>query len=160
MKQFVLFLSLCFANIALADSYQTVIFNLNDKYDVTATYQVCSYNIQNQELCDPEKSILIKAKKISEDKNYVVIKQPTEDPNIQNVNLKIISAIEKDDKGNVVAKGKYFDESKHLTSNCIGELYMADSTYDHIGDTELLLNDIHGSPYITCEETFFVADDN
>jgi hypothetical protein len=163
MKKIILLITLCCAtNISLAASYQAVVFNMSDKYDTTVTYQICSKDAQYQEHCDAEKSILINAKKAAEDKNYVIITQPTQDPGVSEARVNIISAVEKDENGNTVAKGKFFDASQHVYSDCVGNIYLADtsSPYGHYADAYIQLDDMRGSPYITCLHSNFVADNS
>lgn len=130
-------------------SFEVVIFNMSDQYDISATYRICTYDFEYNKSCNNETTILINNKKTS-DKNYVVITQPK--PTIdQIVQLELLSAVEKDSNGTIVAQGKYFDDSKNIHSNCYGHLY---TTTQHAGyaDTELVLNDMHESPYITCTD--------
>lgn len=70
--------------------------------------------------------------------------------------LEILSAEENDEYGNVVAQGKYFLDIKKLTSRCRGLIY-AQSTLDQSGDTFLMFNDMHQSPYIVCSADYFVS---
>lgn len=134
---------------------------MNDKYDISATYRICSYDSQNKKSCGDNSTILIKAKKLSNDKNFIVIKQNQPPrPGIKSITLEMMSSVEKDDTGIIVAEEKYRDDSRNLAGTCSGVLYRSDtqsSPIPLVGDSELTLNDMHQSPFIVCNYSYFAA---
>jgi len=160
MRAILFILALCFIKTALAAPTKTVIFNMSDKYDIEATYRVCFYQDSTKSWsCKTNNTVLIKAKNSPQDQNYIVITESTIEPGETAAQLQMISAIEKDETGKIVAQEKYMDEARNITSNCIGILYRPDdvTTPNIVADTELVLNDMHQSPSIVCSQSFFAA---
>jgi hypothetical protein len=160
-KIIVAFLSFFVITSVSAESYKTVIFNMNDKYDISATYRICSYDSQNKRSCGDNNTILIKAKKSPADQNFIVIKQDQiPGSEIKSTTLEMMSSVEKDEMGTIVAEEKYRDDNRNLLGTCSGVLYRSDtqsSSIPLVGDSELTLNDMHQSPFIVCNYSYFAA---
>lgn len=156
MKKLFFILLWMITHVVYADSYEVVIFNMSEKYDLSVRYRLCMEGHQGNEFCGDQQSISVNAKNTN-NKNYVIIKEPDPSSDIDAVLLEVLSAVEKDGDGKIFAQEKYCDVNSWCRTNCLGYLYASDFRKGNIVNTQLILNDMHESPFITCTTTGFLA---
>lgn len=142
-----------FCNSVPSLDRQFTIFNMGDN-DITINYNACFYifdthdpHKRNHLFCDYSKSILIKAKKIPNDKNYIVLsKDDYRSPSWATAMfLNIENAEEKNEEG--IAYKTNWVMLGSSKSSCGWTVY---SILPKLSQYKTVLNDMKGSPFITC----------
>jgi hypothetical protein len=155
MKKILLFI-LCSLSANAIFANETVVLVNSNQNDITATYKICSLDAQGQETCNNDITTVIKAKKTTEDKNYITFTPATTVPfNISHIFVKVLSVTEQDETGKIIAQGNYLSSG---TATCLGETY-TNYQYAILTDSILALDDMNQSPFIACNKSsFFIAN--
>lgn len=130
-----------------------IIVNRSDKLDMVVRYQVCSQNADySKKICWAPTSVNIPAKKTPADKNYEYMTKP-EVTTLPNVSVEVLTAVEKDQFGNIVAKGNFVDEYNAV--ECAGYLtQQIDYGLTFRTITTIELSDMTQTPYISCKHLY------
>jgi len=137
MKKIVLFfVALFLVNSAFALNF--ILVNSNDKFDMVVTY----YISQHWTASGPF-TATIKAKKTATDKNYITISSDI------NSMIEIISAVEKDEMGNVISSGTFSDTAGYNTG-----CKALNNSLNNNENKIIAFDDMKQSPYIMCVQSY------
>jgi len=135
MKKIFFFCALLVVKSAMAD---VAIINNNKVNDMDVSYRYCHYDSQTQKsTCTSINTVTIKADLI----HHIILHPPGDADSAH-----IISAVEKDINGKVIAQGNYL--YGQYGSNCGYPLVMPDNVTKI--NAAFILNDVRQSPIITC----------
>lgn len=142
----IMFFILLLPSIVMAEAQDGVlIFNRSDHYDITIVYRICNTG-GGDDRCTENREITITAKQnmTRENTNYFYI---APEPTLINLpKVEIMSAVERDAEGNIIAKGEYTLGARAQASghsNCQADIYSGSRS-------ALILDDVLYSPYIVC----------
>lgn len=123
-------------------SAEVTFFNKSSQRNLEVTYQYCYYNLQTYEkTCTTAETSMINSNS-SGQKNYLTVQLPQKFPVPLTAPpyIKVLSANEKDMRGNIVAQGHYYID------DCKYQVQESDDTFVNVG----IEFDDNQSPIILC----------
>ncbi len=112
---------------------EVTFFNKSARFNVEVTYKYCYYDVQTYEqTCTPAEVSVINPNS-SNQKNYLTVQLPQIFPVPPTAPpfIKVLSAVEKDNGGNVMAQGHYYiDDCRYQVQNFENELVNVGIEFD------------------------------